>query len=95
MCVSFEAVLPSLLSRMYVVSFLLQIVGLACTGLSAYILVIKHKTVRDPIDFFFDPSCLLCTAGSITVVITFFGWMGALREYTCMLRTVGTYNVLM
>ena len=71
------------------VSFLLQIVGLACTGLSAYILVIKHKVVRDPIDFFFDPSCILCTAGAITLVITFFGWMGALREYTCMLRTVG------
>ena len=65
-----------------------QIIGLACTVLGAYILVIKHKVVKDPIDFFFDPSCLMCSAGAVTVFVTFFGWMGALREYTCFLRTV-------
>lgn len=68
--------------------FLFQIVGLAVTGLGAYILVLKNKVVHDPIDFLFDPSTLMCTVGSITVVITFFGWMGALREYTSFLRAV-------
>lgn len=73
-------------------NFLIWLLGLAVASLGAYILVIKHKVVHDPIDFFFDPSTLMCTAGSITVVITFLGWMGALREYTCFLRT---YNWIM
>lgn len=66
-----------------------QILGLAVTSLGAYILYIKEKKVHDAIDFFFDPSTLMCTAGSITIVVTLFGWLGALREYTSCLRLVG------
>lgn len=67
-------------------NFIIWLLALAVTSLGAYILVLKHKTVHDAIDFFFDPSTLMCTAGSITVVVTFFGWLGALREYTWCLR---------
>lgn len=67
-------------------NFLIWLLGLACTALGAYILVLKDKVVKDPIDFFFDPSCLVTTAGAVTVFITFIGWMGALREYTSFLR---------
>ncbi|XP_052225422.1 tetraspanin-33-like isoform X2 [Dreissena polymorpha] len=67
-------------------NFILWIVCLCITGLGGYILYIKDKKVHDPIDFFFDPSTLMCTAGSIAVVVTFFGWLGALREYTACLR---------
>ncbi|KAL4224535.1 Tetraspanin-33 [Mactra antiquata] len=73
-------------------NFIIWILGLAVTSLGTYILVIKEKKVHDPIDFFFDPSTLMCTAGSITCVITFVGWMGALREYTSFLRL---YNWIM
>jgi tetraspanin-33 len=64
------------------------VVGLTVTILGAYILVQKKKVVRDAIDFFLDPSTIMCTAGSITVFVTFFGCMGALRENTCFLRFV-------
>ncbi|XP_045190034.2 tetraspanin-33-like [Mercenaria mercenaria] len=67
-------------------NFIKWLLGLAVTSLGAYILVIKDKQVHDAIDFFFDPSTLMCTAGSITVVVTLFGWLGALREYTWCLR---------
>lgn len=70
------------------VSVSTQLLALVITAISAYILVIKNKTVHDAIDFFFDPSTLMCTAGAIAVVITFFGWIGALREYTSCLRAV-------
>lgn len=67
-------------------NFIIWILGLAVTALGAYILYIKDKKVHDAIDFFFDPSTLMCTAGSITIVVTLFGWLGALREYTWCLR---------
>lgn len=67
-------------------NFILWCIALLLTGLGAYILVLKGKVVKDPIDFFFDPASLMCTAGSIAVVITLLGWLGALREYTCCLN---------
>ncbi|WAR21615.1 TSN33-like protein [Mya arenaria] len=67
-------------------NFILWLVSMAVTALGAYILVIKHKKVHDAIDFLFDPSTVMCTIGSIAVVVTLIGWLGALREYTSCLR---------
>jgi tetraspanin-33 len=58
------------------------------TGIGAYVLYMKKKVVKDAFDFFLDPSTLMCTGGAIVVFITFFGCMGALRENTCLLKTV-------
>ena len=58
------------------------------TAVGTYILVLKEKTVTYFVEFLFDPSCLLCLAGSITVFSAFLGCGGALRENMCFLRVV-------
>jgi hypothetical protein len=63
-----------------------MLVGLAFAVAGTYILVEKSKTVKNFIDFIFDPACDLCLAGLIILVIAFFGCGGALREYTVFLR---------
>lgn len=55
---------------------------------STYVLVQKEKKITYFVEFIFDPSCLLCLAGSITVVVAFLGCGGALRENTGFLRAV-------
>ncbi|KAK3609230.1 hypothetical protein CHS0354_035170 [Potamilus streckersoni] len=63
-----------------------EVVGLALAALGTYVLYLKQKTVRDAIDFFFDPASLMCLAGCLIVFVSFFGCMGSLREYTLFLR---------
>ncbi|KAL5017426.1 hypothetical protein ScPMuIL_007015 [Solemya velum] len=70
---------------LFFLNFLLLLIGMAFTAMGTYILVEKNKTVNDAIDFFFDPACLMCSAGSIIVFIAYFGCTGALRENTCFL----------
>ena len=62
------------------------------TAIGAYVLYIKDKVVKDAFDFFLDPATLMTTGGAIIVFITFFGCMGALRENTCLLKTVRAIN---
>jgi len=71
---------------LFFINFVVWLLSVAVTGLGAYILVLKHKVVHDAIDFFFDPSTVMCTAGSIAFVVSLLGWVGALREYTSCLR---------
>ena len=73
----------------------MQLLSIAVTGIGAYILVLKDKVVHDAIDFFFDPSTLMCTAGSVAVFVSFVGWLGALREYTSFLRLVSRHLSLL
>ena len=68
--------------------FPFQLAGIAMTAVGTYILVLKEKSVSYFVEFLFDPSCLLCLAGSITVFSAFLGCGGALRENMCFLRVV-------
>lgn len=68
-------------------NFIILLVGLAATSLSAYILVLKEKQVREYYEFLLDPSCLMCAAGSVVTLMGFLGSYGALRENTCCLKT--------
>ena len=45
-----------------------------------WILVEKEKKVHSAYDFFLDPSCVLCLAGSVAFVVSLAGWIGALRD---------------
>jgi hypothetical protein len=54
----------------------------------AWILVEKEKAVLNAYDFFLDPACVLCLAGSVAFVVSFFGWYGSLREYVFFLAIV-------
>ncbi|PVD30630.1 hypothetical protein C0Q70_09903 [Pomacea canaliculata] len=63
-----------------------QLAGIAMLVVSTYVLVQKEKKITYFVEFIFDPSCLLCLAGSITVVVAFLGCGGALRENTGFLR---------
>ncbi|XP_012946908.1 tetraspanin-33 [Aplysia californica] len=69
-----------------------QVVGLVMTGLGAYILSIKDKQVHDVLDFFLDPACDMCLAGSIVFVMGFLGCTGALREIVCFLKIVSFHH---
>ncbi|XP_041368657.1 tetraspanin-33-like isoform X2 [Gigantopelta aegis] len=71
----------------FFVNFMFILLGLALTVSGSYILVTTGKQVTSLMDFLFDPACILTLAGSICVVIAFFGCAGALRENTCFLRT--------
>ncbi|XP_025096703.1 tetraspanin-33-like [Pomacea canaliculata] len=55
-------------------------------AMGTYILVLKEKTVHDAIDFFLDPACDMCLAGSLVFALAFFGCMGSLRENTAFLK---------
>ncbi|XP_041370754.1 tetraspanin-33-like [Gigantopelta aegis] len=66
--------------------FIMWLVGLALMAVGAYILTYKKKRVRDAIDFFLDPSCDLCLAGSVAFFVSFFGCMGSLRENVVFLK---------
>nr|KAG5714276.1 hypothetical protein BaRGS_018493 [Batillaria attramentaria] len=61
-------------------------VGLACMALGTYILALKKKKVNDALDFFLDPACDMCLAGSAIFLLSFFGCTGALRENTVFLK---------
>ncbi|KAL4232344.1 Tetraspanin-33 [Mactra antiquata] len=78
----------SLLSKylLFFINFAIFLVSCAVTGLTAWILVEKEKTVKNAYDFFLDPSCVLCLAGSTAVFISFFGWFGSLREHVFSLK---------
>ncbi|KAK7109100.1 tetraspanin-17-like [Littorina saxatilis] len=67
-------------------NFLMFLVGLGFMAIGTYILVLKEKTVQDPLDFFLDPACDMCLAGSLIFFLSFLGCMGALRENTCFLK---------
>ncbi|KAK7508570.1 hypothetical protein BaRGS_00000136 [Batillaria attramentaria] len=60
--------------------------GIALTTVGTYILVLKDKKITYFVEFLFDPSCLMCLAGAVTVFAAFFGCGGALRENTLFLR---------
>ena len=64
------------------------------TAVGTYILVLKDKSVTYFVEFLFDPSCLLCLAGSITVFSAFLGCGGALRENMCFLRVVSSAHAM-
>lgn len=68
-------------------NFLLFLVGLALLAIGTYILVLKEKTVHDPLDFFLDPACDMCLGGAVIFVLAFLGCTGALRENVCFLKT--------
>ncbi|KAK7508569.1 hypothetical protein BaRGS_00000135 [Batillaria attramentaria] len=67
-------------------NFILLFVGLACMALGTYILALKKKKVNDALDFFLDPACDMCLAGSAIFLLSFFGCTGALRENTVFLK---------
>ncbi|XP_071169690.1 tetraspanin-33-like [Mytilus edulis] len=71
---------------LFSLNFVFWILGLAFAILGTYILILKHKVVKDAFDFFLDPSTIMCTAGAVIVFVAFFGCMGALRENTCFLQ---------
>ncbi|XP_060588542.1 tetraspanin-33-like isoform X2 [Ruditapes philippinarum] len=70
---------------LFFLNFTLFLVCGAVTGLMAWILVEKEKAVLNAYDFFLDPACVLCLAGSVAFVVSFFGWYGSLREYVFFL----------
>ena len=74
--------------------FLFQLVGGAATGLMAWVLVEKEKEVDNAYDFFLDPVCVLCLAGAIAALVSFFGWFGSLRENTLVLKIVSLFGFL-
>ena len=45
-----------------------------------WVLIDKEKKVTNAYDFFLDPACVLCLAGSIGFVVALAGWIGALRD---------------
>ena len=45
-----------------------------------WVLIDKEKKVTSAYDFFLDPACVLCLAGSIGFVVALAGWIGALRD---------------
>ncbi|XP_046372095.1 tetraspanin-33-like [Haliotis rufescens] len=67
-------------------NFACELVGIGMGAIGAYILATKNKLVTDAIDFFLDPSCVLCLVGSVMTFIAFFGCMGSLRENTVFLK---------
>ncbi|XP_071090070.1 tetraspanin-5-like [Haliotis cracherodii] len=71
---------------LFFVNFLFILIGLSLAIVGAYVLYLKEKKVRTPIDFFFDPSCLMCLAGCIAFFLAFFGCAGSLRENTTFLK---------
>ena len=58
-----------------------------------WILVEKEKKVQSAYDFFLDPSCVLCLAGSVAFVVSLAGWIGALRDSIEALQIVGTVEL--
>ncbi|CAH1783679.1 unnamed protein product [Owenia fusiformis] len=68
-------------------NFLFWLAGLGIAGLGAWIVIEKDKKVRDILDFVFDPSILLAASGLVMVVLSFFGFLGALRENLCLLKS--------
>lgn len=68
--------------------FQFQLLSGAVTALMTWILVEKEKEVKNAYDFFLDPACVMCLAGSVAFLVSFFGWWGSLREYIPFLAAV-------
>ncbi|XP_076460273.1 tetraspanin-33-like [Babylonia areolata] len=71
---------------LFFTNFIFLLAGIAMTVVGTYVLVLKEKTVTYFVEFLFDPSCLMCLAGSVTVLAAFLGCGGALRENMTFLR---------
>ncbi|XP_025096701.1 tetraspanin-33-like [Pomacea canaliculata] len=81
-----SAISPVYKYVLFFANCLFLLAGIAMLVVSTYVLVQKEKKITYFVEFIFDPSCLLCLAGSITVVVAFLGCGGALRENTGFLR---------
>ena len=55
-----------------------------------WVLIEKEKKVASAYDFFLDPVCVLCLAGSIAFVVSLAGWIGGLRDSIEALQIVST-----
>lgn len=71
---------------LFFTNFVFLLAGIAVTAVGTYVLVLKEKKVTYFVEFLFDPSCLMCLAGSIMVFAAFFGCGGALRENMAFIR---------
>jgi tetraspanin-33 len=70
--------------------------GGAMVGIGIWAFVEKNKFFYQPIqtvyDIIFDLSIILIVTGGVMFIITMCGFVGALRENTCLLRFVSIYN---
>ncbi|XP_064603814.1 tetraspanin-5-like [Liolophura sinensis] len=77
---------PILKYFLFFVNFIFWLAGLGLMIIGAWVLNEKQKEVRDALDFFLDPSCVMCLTGSVTVFLAMVGGMGALRENQILLK---------